>query len=87
MIGGTEHAEKMQSKEKLNCLKKEKKTVFQCNVTSMRHFYCSGRRASLLMKEAPLALCERPNFVEVSSSIPTEFDVSRSKPDKTQTVN
>lgn len=38
------------------------------------------------MNEATLALCKRPDFVGVSSSIPTAFNVSRSKPDKTQTV-
>lgn len=53
------------TEEKLNCLE-EKKTAFQCNVTSIRHFCASGCGASLLMKEAPLALCERPDFAEVS---------------------
>jgi len=75
--------------EKLNCLKKEaeKKTAFHCNVTSTWHLCSSGCRASLFMKEAPRALRERPDFAEVSSCIPTEFNVSRSKPAKTQTVN
>lgn len=76
------------NKEKLNCLKKEEKeTAFQFNVTTIWHFCPSGCRALLLMKEAPLVLCERPDFAEVSNGIPTEFNVSRSKPDKTRTVN
>lgn len=47
------------NKEKLNCLKKEKETAFQCNVTTTWHFCPSGCKPVLLMKEAPLALCER----------------------------
>lgn len=39
------------------------------------------------MKEAPLALGERPDFAEVSSSISPEFKESTSKPDKTRTVS
>lgn len=46
-----------------------------------------GCRASSLMKEAALALCERLDFVELNSSIPTELNVSSTKPDKTGTVN
>lgn len=67
--------------------KEEKKMVFQCNVKSIRYFCSSGCRVSFLTEEAPLALCERPAFAEVSSSIPSEFSVSRRKPDKTRTVN
>lgn len=39
------------------------------------------------MKEAALGLCERPDFVELNTNIPTELNVSSTKPDKTGTVN
>lgn len=59
--------------------------VFHYNVRSIWRLCPPTRcRASLLMKEAAVALCERPDFVELNSSIPT---VSSTKPDKTGTVN
>lgn len=38
-----------------------------------------GYRASLLMKETALARCERLDFVEINSSIPTELNVSSAR--------
>lgn len=75
------------TEEKLNAQKEGENGFFGRMLKAFGICGPSGCRASLLMREAALALCERPDFVELNSSIPTELNVSRTKPDKTGTVN
>lgn len=57
--------------------------VFHYDVPSIWRLWPSpGYRTSLLMKdmkETALAVCERLDFVEVNSSIPTELNVSSTR--------